>query len=473
MMRPAYPWTFTRTIRFLIGGLALICLAAAAESPTLSIGLGPSNLPSLFWPALITNDAYAVQTTDALGTGVWSFAEPIDQWPSAETNWLSAADAGEAVFYRLQAVHRGNLVSNAHEVTLSTFDITLLFLALGIDHLIAASNAVSIYDIVYETFDHRNLSTIAAGALLVPEGVSNAPLISLQHGTTSKDAEAPSAATEQAALGVVFATHGYAAVIPDYLGLGGYSPGLHPYLHAKSEAVAAVDMLRACRTFIQTYTALTLNGQLFLAGYSQGGQVTMALQRELERYHTNEFQITASAPMAGPYALSGVMSEVIETTNSYSSPSYLAYLLLGYDSVYGLFDSYDEVFADPYHTSIPPLFDGSKTTGEIDDQLPDVPQDMLQPAYLQAVTNNPDHPLRVALRANDTYDWTPVAPVRLYHCSGDTTVPFTNSQIAEAQFKTNGAPDVALIDPAPGADHGACVYPSILAAKAWFDSLRE
>ena len=36
-----------------------------------------------------------------------------------------------------------------------------------------------------------------------------------------------------------------------------------------------------------------------------------------------------------------------------------------------------------------------------------------------------------------------------------------------------GASQVQLIDPMPTADHGGCVLPSLLNAKAWFDTLRQ
>src|ERR1051326_8920384 len=100
-------------------------------------------------------------------------------------------------------------------------------------------------------------------------------------------------------VGLAFATSGYAVAMPDYLGLGD-SPGLHPYHHARSEATASVDMLRAARAFCAA-NGFQLNGRLFLAGYSQGGHATMALLRELETWHMNEFTVTACAPMAGAY----------------------------------------------------------------------------------------------------------------------------------------------------------------------------
>jgi hypothetical protein len=38
------------------------------------------------------------------------------------------------------------------------------------------------------------------------------------------------------------------SAMPDYIGMGG-SPGLHPYVHAASEATASIDMIRAAREF--------------------------------------------------------------------------------------------------------------------------------------------------------------------------------------------------------------------------------
>ncbi|MCK7491427.1 MAG: hypothetical protein MZW92_06745 [Comamonadaceae bacterium] len=65
-------------------------------------------------------------------------------------------------------------------------------------------------------------------------------------------------------------------------------------------------MMRALRSWCSTH-AINLDGRIFPAGYSEGGYATMAAQREIETLHAGEFAITASAPAAGPYDLSGTM----------------------------------------------------------------------------------------------------------------------------------------------------------------------
>jgi len=428
-----------------------------------------TNSVDLSWAGNGQQNGFAVQFRDSLNTGAWRYPLPIDDWPVAGTNWTENSDMFSQRYYRIQAVERGGLRANALVNSWSVFEISLLYASSGISGV--PENAVSMQKIEYETFDHRNQSSMASGSLFYPEGVASAPLLSWQHGTVCLDADAPSFGNSfDVAAGVYFASQGYAVVMPDYLGLGDVSPGRHPYVHARSQALSAVDMIRAGRTYIDTQP-LVLDGRLFLAGYSQGGQATMALHRELEMFHSIEWPVTASAPMAGPYDLSDTMFNRILANTSYESPSYLAYLLLGYNEIYSLFDDPSEVFAMPYDSIIPPMFDGTNTCGEIDAQLPSVPRDMLQPAFLSAVTNDVNHPFRAVLRVNDLYDWSPQSPVRLYHCAADSVVPMVNSVLARDAFLANGVVDAALVDPSPSADHGDCAIPSVIAARIWFDSL--
>ena len=75
----------------------------------------------------------------------------------------------------------------------SVFEISLLYASSDISGV--PENAVSMQKIEYETFDHRNQSSMASGSLFYPEGVASAPLLSWQHGTVCLDADAPSFGT--------------------------------------------------------------------------------------------------------------------------------------------------------------------------------------------------------------------------------------------------------------------------------------
>jgi len=333
---------------------------------------------------------------------------------------------------------------------------------------------VNCYKVVYETIDPLGGRTTASGGLYLPQHAGiNLPLLSFSHSTVTQTNDVPSESlTLDAFAGVAFASVGYASVVADLLGLGS-SPGLHPFLHARSEATASVDMLRAARNYCAS-NSIGLNGQLFLAGYSQGGHTELALQRELERYHTNEFTVTASAPMAGPYDMSGVELNDILSPRCPPNPYYAAYVVVAYQSVYSLAPRWADLLVPPYATNLPPLFNGNTSSTNLNSAMPACNlSSILVPAVRSALTNDPGSPLYQALRDNDLYRWKPVAPVRLYHCSGDQDVLPANSQVAYSNFVAQGASPVQVIDPMPGADHSGCVIPALTAAKAWFDTLKH
>ena len=93
----------------------------------------------------------------------------------------------------------------------------------------------------------------------------------------------------------------------------------------------------------------------------------------------------------------------------------------------------------PYDTTIPPLFNGNTGSATINSDMPACNiSSVLVPAVLSSLTNDPGSPLYQALRDNDLYRWKPVAPMRLYHCSGDLDVLPANSQVAYSNFRGGG-----------------------------------
>ncbi len=429
----------------------------------------------LSWNDTVPDHAYTVQTWNGVGAPFWRAPRTGFPWPLEQRQWTDTEQTENSRrFYRVVAVPktaRGLLISVTPVVSYTQFEINLYLTLANIP--LTANYGVQVQKLVYETIDPVGVRTIASGALALPDVSGKSwPLVSYQHGTVAARDEAPSApGTMEQLLGVLLAGSGYAAALPDYLGLGD-SPGIHPYHHAASEATAAVDMLRASRAYCQG-RGIVLNGQLFLVGYSQGGHATMALHRELEEYHAVEFPVTASAPMAGAYDMSGMTGGAALAGEPMPNPYYFALLLSGYQSVYHLADELGDLLAPPYNVLLPPLLDGNHSGGEINAVLPNDITEALDPGYLAAMRANPEHPMWQALRDNDLYRWTPRAPMRLYHCAGDGDVQFANSQVALASFHERGATHVVLIDPDPTADHGDCVLPAMLDAKKWFDSLRR
>jgi len=107
---------------------------------------------------------------------------------------------------------------------------------------------IEIYRVIYKTIDAFGNETQASGAVVLPVTGSTAfPNCIYAHGTVLKRFDVPSYESDELILGIIYACSGYIMSLPDYLGMGD-SPGRHLYCHAKTEATASVDLLRAAKT---------------------------------------------------------------------------------------------------------------------------------------------------------------------------------------------------------------------------------
>jgi hypothetical protein len=468
-----------RSLRLVLTCFSLALLNMAnAQGLRFTSSIQTTNGFSMQWSNGVAGQAYTLQSRDRMTNSIWLTLDSPQPWPTSQTQWNDTISSTQLLrLYRVVGVQpavRGKLISSNHVAPYSASQLNFIFGFYGITN-ITAQYGVDRYQIVYETIDPLGGRTTASGGLFIPQQTgTNWPLLSYSHGTITQTNQVPSTAlTEDTLAGLAFASVGYASVAADLLGLGS-SPGLHPYLHARSEATASVDMLRAARNFCAS-NGIGLNGQVFVTGYSQGGHTAMALHRELERYHTNEFTVTASAPMAGPYDMSGVEMNDILSARCPPNPYYAAYVVMSYQSVYGLAPSWTNLLGAPYASTLPRLFNGNTSGTTISSNMPTCNiSTILWPAVISSLTNDPGSPLYQALRDNDLYRWKPVAPMHLYHCSGDLDVLPANSQVAYDSFHAQGAAQVAPpIDPQPGADHSGCAIPSLEAAKAWFDTFKQ
>ncbi len=215
---------------------------------------------------------------------------------------------------------------------------------------IAVNNDVDFYRVIYLTADPAGQLTEASALMTIPGGGQTAlPMIAYQHETIVHRNDAP---TQQelnlSALGL--AAGGYFTVLADYLGFG-VSHSLHPIANAHSLAVTIIDAIRSSRLLAKQHS-IALDEQLFLMGYSEGGYATLALQREIQKNYSTEFSVTASAPMAGPYDISGTMVQRFLDPTPHPNPYFFPYLILSGNQVYGFFDSLDSIFLPLYNESI-------------------------------------------------------------------------------------------------------------------------
>lgn len=325
------------------------------------------------------------------------------------------------------------------------------------------------YKVTFKTVDLKNQEVESTGLMMIPDASGPQPMLVYQHGTLFGRAELPSSKPQYAegdAIGFCVTSLGYVSVLADYLGFGD-GTGPHPYLHAESEAYVARDMMRAVRIAVKQVQT-ELNDQIFITGYSQGGHAAMSLLRYLEQDPVQEFKVTAAAPMAGPYALSKSIGEIVNHPTTHSSAE-AAYLVMGLNPIYGFFTDLSEVIQAPSVNVVSTLFDGTHNWDYAIKNLPPHPVQLIQPEFLKTLADV-NSPFMKALEANEVYQWTPKAPVHLYHGRADFEVPYSNSELAYNYMKSQGA-DVELISLGP-VDHSAGFLLGVSQAALWFESLR-
>ena len=357
-------------------------------------------------------------------------------------------------------------------VTAGTIEAALGFYGYYRDYM--NINDVTIYKITYNTIDVFGNPTIASGAMYVPQiNVKTFPLISWQHGTVMDRTQVPSRRYDDVS-GCFYSGNGYITTLPDYLGMGD-NPGIHPYIHWESEATASIDLIRAAREFINDSLMIGDNEQIFITGYSQGGHATMAMHKYIQIHKLqDEFNIVASAPMSGPYSLYYDQFDfVLDEDSTYYKSEFLPYIFASYNYVYGnLFTDYSQYY-DPPFDSLFAAWDSSGIYFEnvSSDIIPHNYYSFMQDSVLNNMKNDPNHPVNVALRKNDLYNWSPQQAIRMLYCGMDSMVTPLNSLTALDTMTALGAPDVQAIDVDAQKTHETCWEPSYLYALEWFDSL--
>ena len=347
----------------------------------------------------------------------------------------------------------GDLVEYNFQNTLSISTINLFLNGLG-SNISNVLYPILIYDIKYESIDQNGVIDTLSGLISFPQSnVEAFPILAYQHGTLILDSQAPSITgmsmdnLEILLVGLATTPSGFITVMPDYVGIGDPEK-YHPYTIADPHTRALVDILRASKELsfiLQDENTFQFNQQLFLIGYSDGGYATLASQKGIEQNYHDEFIITASLPMAGPYDLSGTMVDYFLSDPEYSQPYYVPYVLTSHLWYYeGLDVNFNQYFEPFWADTLPSLFDGSHSGVEINSLMPDNPLDILLPEVLSGFENDEDHFFRQTLDLNTLLDWIPESPIYFFHGLGDDIVPYENAQIAYDTFVGNGAQDISL-----------------------------
>ena len=365
-----------------------------------------------------------------------------------------------------QSISAQHLLSDSLLMHFTKTQTDSIFTSNGIPF--TCSSGISCYRLIYSTQNAKQTdTTIASGLVIVPDSFTCPLAIAMyDHGTVLQKFDVPGNLNYESLISMILAEQGYYAIAPDYLGLG-VSPGFHPYMHARSEAQAGIDLIFASKTFAANHQ-VPLSQQLFLTGYSQGGHACMATHRAIQQNYSGQLTVTASAPGSGPYNLSGIQAAGL-ASNYYANPSYIPYLVFSYQSVYGnLFDSIPQFLTHPWDSMLPPLYNGVYSTDTIDLLMPHyVDSFVVDSQLIRYNGDSANDPLRIDLRDNDVYAWVPTAPIQMTYCTADEQVIYQSSLFALNYFVTHGDTSAQAIDGGVY-NHLDCVTPAIVNMLGFF-----
>ncbi|WP_041748536.1 alpha/beta hydrolase family protein [Bradyrhizobium cosmicum] len=334
-----------------------------------------------------------------------------------------------------------------------------------------ARNAVSLYRVTYASVvpERGNKPTVTSGLLAVPdvEGTSF-PMVTYQHGTVYGKQEVPSfpeQSPETQLMIAQFAGQGYVVIGADYFGLG-TSTEPEGYMVKASHQQATYDMLIASRAVLDHLKLTTT--KLFLAGWSQGGFVTMAMLEKLEQSGIKvDAAATASAPVDAFVALNGFLSFPRKNDASWVNSLFIL-TAFSFENYYGVPGLARSLIADAYY-------------------------DVSRKAYMREPFNAADVPtdLHKLIRADyfdpqffatsaygrlvaqtQAYRWIVKSPVRNYYGESDEAISVGLGQLAMTYQRAIGSGNPAVEAVSTGStSHRGTFATAVPKWKSWFDGL--
>jgi len=345
-----------------------------------------------------------------------------------------------------------------------------------LDSLIEATQYdVNIYRVIYHT-SFKGDKIKASGAVVIPDSPAPYPVVSYQRGTIFRSQDAPSQFTTLFSgvpilvWGIVMSSScGHVCSAPDLLGFAESRSIFHPYHHS-SDAYTCVNMLRATREVCNDLN-LQLTNKYFLAGYSEGGYITMALLKQITSKHRYEFPLVAVSIGGGAHDILATMQEWLQGT-TYPYTPIICFVLQGYLEYYDMDRTLSEIFQSPYAER---LQEGLLKTEKLDHfalsgQLTPYIEELFTPQFLSDFRGEGETQLKQALEENNLLkDWVTFTPVRIFQGDMDQIIPFSNFQASQQYFKT--FPTVQFI-PLEGRSHGDGNFLFFIETVDWFRSFQ-
>lgn len=332
-----------------------------------------------------------------------------------------------------------------------------------------ARTGVRLYRVTYPSMvpEQHNRRVMLSGLVAVPDAPA-APLrlVSYQHGTVYGKQEVPSFpenSPETQLMIAQFAGQGWALIGADYIGMG-LSREPQGFLVKASHQQATTDLVPAARAVLADLGHQAAG--LYLAGWSQGGYVTMAMLERLEQTHTAvTAAATASAPMDLWAALNGFLSFPRPIDANWITTIFIL-CAFSYEEYYGVPGMARSMIRQEHFDVVQRAYAGQPVDPT---QVPTALRSLIQDQYF-----NPDFFAASAFgrlaAANQAYRWLIRSPVRNHYGETDEAIRVGIGRMAMDYQRAMGNEQVAAVSTG-NTSHRGTFATAVPQWKSWFDSL--
>lgn len=293
------------------------------------------------------------------------------------------------------------------------------------------------FPVAYWSQTPQGDSLLVSGRVYLPKQRYLNGILVANHYTICSDAEAPSNIFSMESM---FTTKGYAVIMPDYVGYGLSREEIHPYLHWRSAAQTAVDLLN-CMPALLDYYGYSYPTDVVISGYSQGGAVALGVARMIEEQNANAednsmfpWTVRKLYAGAGPYDPATTYLYALER-DTIGIPAAIPLIVMGMSDAYNMGFELQDFFLEPLLSNYDKWITSKQyTVKQINELMGSTSMSQLMtPASL-----DPNHPLAEMLYEvlwwNSNIGYNLQSPAYFLHSVNDEVVPIINSEKLVAEM---------------------------------------
>ena len=279
--------------------------------------------------------------------------------------------------------------------------------------------------------------TITVNKKLIEEDKPFNGILLYNHFTIYATTQAPSRGAVEFPTGASLTN--FIVVAPDYYGFGITEKEPQAYCISRANGRASLDAYLAAKRLIEDLE-VKKGDDFVIAGYSEGGQTTMGVLREISERHP-EIKVKRAFAGDGPYDINSMFDAI--TKGETEMPSTVCNLLYAYNHFFRLGYDIHDYLKDPVAKNFDEWFLSKQNKRKaLDEELIKTKKtsDLLTESFLDA-----SNPLSRRFSAAFSVDaltsgWTPRSDfdVMLFHDTKDDVVPVENFYAMSKFFKANG-----------------------------------